>query len=127
CRPERPGGARAGTVAGATGAASNGAVKNKGQETHAMPINPRPLRSVQFIPGNKERWIDRIPEMEADAYIFDLEDSVPDADRPAARQLVRAKLEKYGAEHPIFVRVNSLDSGQTFDDLDAVVCPGLYG
>jgi citrate lyase subunit beta/citryl-CoA lyase len=92
-----------------------------------MPINPRPLRSVQFIPGNKERWIDRIPEMEADAYILDLEDSVPDADRPAARQLVRAKIEKYGATHPIFVRVNALDSGHTFDDLDAVVCPGLYG
>ncbi|HEX2173382.1 MAG TPA: CoA ester lyase [Dehalococcoidia bacterium] len=93
-----------------------------------MGIQPRPLRSKLFVPGNKDDWMRKAPKYGADALIFDLEDAVPEHDRPRARQLVRAVLEDLGAQgQTLFIRVNALDTGQTFDDLEAVVCSGLHG
>ncbi len=92
-----------------------------------MPILPRPLRSVLFIPGNRERWLARIPSIEADSFVLDLEDSVPAAELPEARRLVRATIERFGREYTLFVRVNSAETPHLFDDLEAVTVPGLYG
>jgi citrate lyase subunit beta / citryl-CoA lyase len=92
-----------------------------------MPIEPRPLRSALFIPGNRERWLDRIPTIGADSYILDLEDSVPEAERTEARKLVRAALDRFGGDYTLFVRLNGPDTAHLLDDLEAVVCPGLYG
>ena len=52
-----------------------------------MKFKAKPLRSVMFVPGNKEDWMRKAPQYGADALILDLEDSVPDegkADRPGA-------------------------------------------
>lgn len=92
-----------------------------------MPISPRPLRSSLFIPGNRQRWLDRVPSIEADSFIFDLEDSVPEAERAEARTLVRAAIARFGAGHTLFVRINAPDTPHVLDDLEAVVTPGLYG
>ena len=92
-----------------------------------MPIAPKPLRSALFIPGNRQRWLDRIPIIPSDAFVLDLEDSVPESDREEARVLVRAAIQQFGAEHTLFVRVNAPDTHHLFDDLMAVVTPGLYG
>jgi len=38
----------------------------------------RPIRSILYIPANNEDWVLEAPEKyDADAFIFDLEDSVP--------------------------------------------------
>ena len=92
-----------------------------------MPIDPKPLRSSLFIPGNRQRWLDRVPSIEADGFIFDLEDSVPEAERGEARKLVRTAIGQHGAGHVLFVRINAPDTPHLLDDLEAVVCPGLYG
>ena len=92
-----------------------------------MTIQARPLRSSQFVPGNRQRWLDRTAGIPADAVIYDLEDSVPAAERPQAREMVRAAIGQHGAAKALFVRVNGVDTGQTFDDLEAVVQAGLYG
>ncbi len=92
-----------------------------------MPIDPKPLRSTLFIPGNRQRWLDRVPTIEADGFIFDLEDSVPEAEREEARRLVRAAIGQFGANHVLFVRINAPDTSHLLDDLEAVVRPGLYG
>lgn len=63
----------------------------------------------------------------ADALVFDLEDAVPEAHRPQARKMVRRVTEELAAQgHTIFVRVNGMDTYQTGEDLEAVLCEGLH-
>ena len=62
-----------------------------------------------------------------DAVVADLEDSVPMAEKPAARDLVAdmiPALAKSGQR--VIVRVNSLDTGLTEDDITAVVQPDVF-
>ena len=93
-----------------------------------MRFKAKPLRSVLFVPGNKEDWMRKAPGYGADALILDLEDSVPDEGKAEARGLVRKMLEELGAQgRTLFVRVNRLETGLTGDDLEAITCPHLYG
>jgi len=62
----------------------------------------------------------------ADALILDLEDSVPPAEKPAARPMVREALEKIRGP-ALYVRVNSDGTPWLGDDLAAVTCEGLDG
>lgn len=93
-----------------------------------MRFQARPLRSVMYVPGNKEDWMRKAPRYGADALILDLEDSVPQENKFEARLLVRKMLEELGASgQTLFVRVNRLETGLTGDDLEAVTCSNLYG
>lgn len=86
------------------------------------------LRSLLFVPGNRQNMLDKARPVAADVLTLDLEDSVPVAEKAAARNLVRASLA--GMARPgrsAFVRVNSLGTGLTQADLEAVVAPGLDG
>ena len=51
-----------------------------------------PLRSLLFAPGNEPRKVAKVASFGADAVILDLEDAVPDAQKVASRDLVRAAL-----------------------------------
>ena len=63
-----------------------------------------------------------------DAYVPDLEDSVPDAEKENARRITAAHLAKLGAGGiAVIPRVNALDSGWLEEDLAAVVGPSIYG
>jgi len=68
-------------------------------------------------------------ESEADAVIFDLEDSVALAAKTEARGLVAAQIqavaETGSPNKGIFVRTNAPDTGLLESDLEAVVRPGL--
>jgi citrate lyase subunit beta/citryl-CoA lyase len=87
-----------------------------------------PLRSLLFVPGNKEAWMRKASGYGPDALIFDLEDAVPAGHRAMARGIVREVLRDLGGVRPaLFVRVNGLETGETGDDLEAVVCPELHG
>ena len=93
-----------------------------------MKFEAKPLRSVLFVPGNKEDWIRKAPKYGADALILDLEDSVPPQEKDAARQVVAKMIDELGgAGQTLFVRVNPLESGITGYDLEAIVGPNLYG
>ena len=82
------------------------------------------MRSLLFVPGDSPRKLAKGLESGADALILDLEDSVA-ADRKAeARTTALGFLNEVGtaANRPrLLVRVNSLDTGLTDADLDAVV------
>ena len=85
-------------------------------------------RSWLFAPGDDERKIARAAQAGADAVIFDLEDAVTAARRPAARAIVGAVV----AEPPVgasehWVRINPLDTPDALADLAAVVRPHLAG
>ena len=87
----------------------------------------RPLRSLLIMPANRADMLAKAPTYGADALVFDLEDSVPIAEKPRARVLAREYIEKQRAQHALYVRVNSLASGMTSLDLDAIVTEGLLG
>jgi len=91
-------------------------------------IKSKPLRSVLFVPGNKEDWMRKAPQYGSDALILDLEDSVPEEGKSEARLLVRKMAEELGkAGVTLFIRVNRLETGLTGLDLEAVTCPHVYG
>ena len=84
-------------------------------------------RSLLFIPGDSEKKLGKAASLPADALILDLEDSVTDANKAAARSLVADVLAAMPATDRgrYWVRINPLDGPLWRDDLDAVgpVCP----
>ena len=86
------------------------------------------LRSLIFVPGNRANMLERALGFNADIIMVDLEDSVPPAEKVAARDLARQwvpTLRQAGKR--VMVRANSLDTGLTRDELAAVISPDLYG
>ncbi|WP_438273465.1 HpcH/HpaI aldolase/citrate lyase family protein [Thioclava arctica] len=70
-----------------------------------------PTRSVLYIPGSKERALEKATGLACDAIIFDLEDAVAIDEKANARTLLAKTLSEadYGARLKI-VRVNGLDT-----------------
>jgi citrate lyase subunit beta / citryl-CoA lyase len=84
-------------------------------------------RSFLYVPGNREKFLEKAIGLPADAFIFDLEDSVPLAEKANARAGVRQYAPKTAGDRA-WVRVNGLDSGLAADDLDAIAgIAGLAG
>ncbi|MCV2870115.1 CoA ester lyase [Defluviimonas sp. WL0002] len=71
----------------------------------------RPMRSVLYIPGSRERALQKSRELPADAIIFDLEDAVAADEKDNARDLLARVLAEggFGARLRI-VRINGLDT-----------------
>lgn len=85
-------------------------------------------RSDLYLPANNEHMILKAPTFGADAITLDLEDSVPPAEKAAARELVKKHLKEMSANGAeAWVRVNAWDTDMTLADLDAVVMEGLDG
>jgi citrate lyase subunit beta/citryl-CoA lyase len=86
------------------------------------------LRSLLFVPGNTPRMLDRAIGLRPDAFVPDMEDSVPWDEKANARGVTAAYIPELAATGvPVIPRVNSLDSGLLEDDLSAVVGPHVYG
>src|SRR5712691_9808093 len=81
-----------------------------------MPL----ARSFLYVPANREKFLQKAFGLPADAFVFDLEDSVPPAEKVTARAGVREYAPKI-ADNRVWVRTNGLDSGLAQADLDAVI------
>jgi citrate lyase subunit beta/citryl-CoA lyase len=69
-------------------------------------------RTLLFVPGNRPDRFDKAAASGADAVVLDLEDAVPPAQKPAAREAVKAAWERLAElPLPIVVRVNAMASG----------------
>jgi len=86
-----------------------------------------PLRSLLFTPGSEESMLTKAVHSNADACIFDLEDAVAIEKKKNAREIVRQSLHLHGRNKPLFVRVNSTQSGQILADLQAILSEDLFG
>ncbi|AAV93670.1 CoA ester lyase [Ruegeria pomeroyi] len=86
-----------------------------------MDPRQRPYRSVLYIPGSKERALDKARSLPVDAIIFDLEDAVAADEKDNARETLKAALAQggYGARVKI-VRINGLDTPWGHADAEAV-------
>lgn len=85
------------------------------------------MRSLLFVPGHDERKLAKGLDSGADALILDLEDAVPEAEKPRARGITEEFLKAHQNGLPLFVRVNALPTGLTLDDLAAVASARPYG
>ena len=88
---------------------------------------PAIIRNPIFVPGNRRSMLEKATGFATDAVVADLEDSVPMAEKPAARVLVAdmiPALAKSGQR--VIVRINSLDTGLTEDDIAAVAQPDVF-
>ncbi len=92
-------------------------------------MSARPRRSVHFVPGGQERYLERALTIEADALVLDLEDAVHLDRKREARDAVRGWLEgrDFGRRERV-VRINPLDTGMGADDLEGTVAarPDAY-
>lgn len=80
------------------------------------------IRSLLFVPGDKEALIQKALSSRADAVIIDLEDAVAPDNKPVARTVTRQVLD--GADRAgkaVFVRLNAYDTGHTAADIAAVL------
>lgn len=86
------------------------------------------LRSLIFVPGNRPNMLERALDFEADIIMVDLEDSVPPAEKVAARDVAAEWVPKlHQAGQRVMVRCNALDTGFTQAELAAVISQDLYG
>jgi len=74
-----------------------------------MDLTTHPYRSVLYIPGSKERALEKARTLPTDAIIFDLEDAVAPEAKPQARQVLAAALADGGyGKRARIVRINAL-------------------
>jgi len=81
-----------------------------------MPL----ARSFLYVPANRDKFLEKAIGLPSDAFIFDLEDSVPSAEKETARAGVRAYAPKIPGKR-VWVRTNGLDTGLAPADLDAAI------
>ncbi|MET0508262.1 MAG: CoA ester lyase [Burkholderiaceae bacterium] len=81
----------------------------------------RPRRSALYVPASNARALAKAPALGADAIVFDLEDAVAPAARPAARAALTQAVASCDATRVArVVRVNAIASDDFAADLAAV-------
>jgi len=83
-------------------------------------------RSWLFVPADSERKITKALDGEADAIIFDLEDSVAPAMKTVARDVLKSMLKRSGGPE-WWVRVNPLGSEFIREDLELIGIADVHG
>lgn len=86
-----------------------------------MTRDMRPYRSVLYIPGSKDRALEKAQSLQVDAIIFDLEDAVSAEEKVNARGKLGAALQSntYGQRAKI-VRINGLETPWGREDAERV-------
>jgi citrate lyase subunit beta/citryl-CoA lyase len=83
-------------------------------------------RTWLFVPADSEKKIDKALSTEADAIIFDLEDSVVPERKAHARKLLKSLLPRSGGPQ-WWVRINPLGSEFHKDDLQLIGIADIHG
>ena len=86
-------------------------------------------RSWMFVPGHRQRMIDKALGLNADCLMLDIEDGVAPAEKESARQLIAEALgcERQPGSPARFARINAIGHERMDADLEAVLRPGLDG
>ena len=79
-------------------------------------------RSWLFAPGDSERKMEKATAGPADIILLDLEDSVAEAEKPKARQMVAEFLQANSRQRSrLWVRINPLQGAHALKDLAAIM------
>ncbi len=87
----------------------------------------RVLRSMLYVPADNEHRVGKAFQSGADAVIVDLEDAVAVSRKVEARAALAHLLADPGRPCPAYVRVNSMDTPNCFEDIEAAVAAGADG
>jgi citrate lyase subunit beta/citryl-CoA lyase len=87
------------------------------------------LRSWMFVPGHRQRMIDKALAINADAVMLDIEDGVAPHEKDSARKNIGESLgrNKSAGAPARYVRINAIGHPRMQADMEAVVRPGLEG
>ena len=87
------------------------------------------VRSWMFVPGHRQKMIDKALGLNADAIMLDIEDGVAPNEKDTARKNIAESLgrEKEPGTPARYVRINAIGHPRMDADLQAVVRPGLEG
>jgi len=94
-----------------------------------MNKNKYVLRTMMFVPAHIEKLMYKASESEADALVFDLEDSCqPDSNKDVGRKIIKETVgtgifEKF----QVFVRINPRGTGFLFKDVSELTIEGIDG
>ena len=98
-------------------------------------VKKRLLRSVLFCPGNREKVLQKTLSLNADGFMYDLEDAVGPTDKESARRIVKSFVSTNisGISSSLVVRVNcprstewgeaDLKEMSSLEAIDAIVLP----
>ena len=93
-----------------------------------MAIDFSNPRTLLFVPGNQPRMLEKSAGFSAQWLIPDLEDSVPQAEKTLARDIVAEHIPLLATASKFIVpRVNSLSSGLAESDIAAVASKEIIG
>jgi len=98
-----------------------------------MEDTARLIRSWMFVPGHRQRMIDKALGLQVDAIMLDIEDGVAESEKDTARSTIAESLDRVAqaVEPPAtpvrYVRINAVGHQRMHADLDAVIRPGLEG
>ncbi len=85
------------------------------------------MRSLLFLPGNQEKFCLKAATLPADGTVIDLEDSVPDSEKPAARTMMSEHAPLLAKTGAVWVRVNAHQSTHFAADIAAVTATSAIG
>lgn len=85
---------------------------------------PKPRRSALFTPADDAAMLRKATRTDADAFVFDLEDSVPADAEAGARENIREVVPDLDTDREIAVRVNGVGTESFADDLAAALDAG---
>ena len=87
------------------------------------------IRSWMFVPGHRQRMIDKAFGLNTDAIMLDIEDGVAPNEKDTARKNIAESLgrEKTPGSPARYVRMNAIGHARMDADLAAVLRPGLEG
>ena len=90
-----------------------------------MEQGAHPYRSVLYMPGSRERALEKAKTLAADALILDLEDAVTPSEKENARRLVAAAVTAGGyGRRKLLVRPNGFDTDWGAADIAAACKAG---
>lgn len=87
----------------------------------------RVLRSMLYVPADNEHRVGKALRSGADAVIVDLEDAVAASMKVEARAALSHLLAGRDRSCAAYVRVNSMDTPNCFEDIEAAVAAGADG
>lgn len=88
------------------------------------------LRSLLFVPAGTTKMLAKIEALTPDAFILDLEDSVPLEQKQTARDNIAAYLKRTTGDTsipPLYIRCNDLDSNLWREDLGTTFHKNISG
>lgn len=86
------------------------------------------IRTLLFSAGHNEKYIKKAFSTNADVVVLDLEDATPKNSKSKARKMIKKVLESNIVDNrPIYVRVNSIESGFLSKDINAIASKNLTG